>query len=207
METSAESTEYIDLLLKLIHVFPQDWKSLAVPATDSCIEARLHVFVDWSNTAVSFSRMTNRPINDLDATKLKLVVLRGRHYKDLVAAGTGISDSTLWNLEQQGYFTWVGRRGADGKEKDVDESLSLSILEVLHREKDVRTLVVVTGDGQPSQRDRGLGFLLAAESAAKKGWTIEIYAFGHALSRNWTLFQKAFPNQVRVYYLDEFFVE
>lgn len=99
------------------------------------------------------------------------------------------------------------------KEHGVDEMLSFQILEfVLSRaHKRPGTIVLTTGDGQPSFLAGGsIGFYRAVEKALANGWSVELYSFGSSLSQNWVRLRDSIAqsslksSKFRIIYLDEF---
>lgn len=102
------------------------------------------------------------------------------------------------------------------KEHGVDEMLSFQILEfVLSRaHKRPGTIVLTTGDGQPSMLAGGsIGFYRAVEKALANGWSVELYSFGLSLSQNWIRLRDSIAQssskmaKFRIIYLDEFVMD
>lgn len=201
------SDDYVDLILTLLDVFPKDWKTLAVPNCDHVSKSgKVHAFVDLSNMILSYSQCTGKSPQRIDLSRLTVILLRGREYSALVAAGSRMSTFLKQSLDSLGYQVWQGTIGPDGKEMWVDEGLSDSIIRLVTSQSAPETLVIATGDGQPSAGSPQLSFLAAGAAAARRNWTVEVYAFGDSLSRNWRHLQAQYPKNITVYTLDEFFV-
>ncbi|CAN6606218.1 hypothetical protein TRVA0_003S01178 [Trichomonascus vanleenenianus] len=208
----------------LYTLFPNDRATVSVPYPEKPFKHGIHAFIDWSNIQIGFlksvelKQLSGRLSKDdqykLDMEAFSLILTRGRRWTArTICASLPLSPTmreSLVDAEALNYRVWLLERvpvikynRAVIKEYGVDELLSGYIQETLNKHVP-STIVLATGDGQPSEIDPAVGFFQAIEQALQRGWKVELYSFGSSMSANWHTLYRRFPKRFCFIYLDEF---
>jgi hypothetical protein len=174
---------------------------------------KLHIFVDASNIMIGSQLVGNTNERDtsirLRVDKLIEVVSRGRHIETGVVIGTTPErSSTFWNRwTDAGFAVHVfenvtdrsGKRGEQG----VDDALqSMMFKDASKIFTPVRTLVLLTGDGNPNSGR--VSFPEIVETAVHNNWNVEVWSWRASTHQIYKKLCVAYQGQVSVFNLDQY---
>ena len=107
------------------------------------------------------------------------VVANGREISRCYVAGSNAPgrDQFWQDYRNAGAEVDVHLRNEHNQETTVDEAIQAKIIDLLNSQKTPGTIVLVTGDGNGLRE--GKGFIPTLMAAHKRGWRIEVVAWGY----------------------------
>jgi hypothetical protein len=126
----------------------------------------------------------------------------------MLAGSVPPGNEALWEAAKDaGFDTTLLRRVATDTgrliEQGVDEAIHLRISNILLDSDEPGTMVIATGDG--AETEQGCSFTQQVVRAAKRGWKVEIWSWKNQLAGRLRDTRIRFPEQVRVFKLDEWY--
>jgi len=176
-----------------------------------------HIFLDNSNIYGGAQRVAREKEKvqtwhcvRVDYKNLFRVLRHGKtdYGASMLAGSVPPGNEALWDAAKDAGFdtTLLRRVNLDtGRlaEQGVDEAIHLRISNLLLDEDEPGTIVIATGDG--AQTEQGCSFTDQVVRAAKKNWKVEIWSWQSQLSSRLRDTRLRFPDQVRIFKLDEWY--